>query len=534
MIFREISQILSKYLFYLATLLCIPLAAACYYQFISTSHPQPNSAFAFFLTLVICLLLAFLLKNVGRSATGQLFKRESILIVVLIWIVTSVVSSLPFTLSRTLNPLDAYFEAMSGLTTTGSSMITAKAYNPTNGEEVAISITNPRVPDKTYTYWGTVAPVRDLNTGLILHSGVEAISKALLLWRSLLQWVGGMGIVVIFLTVLPALGVGGKFLYKMEVTGPTKDEVAPRIRETASQLWKLYSFFTLLEIALLVWTNNDMSFFDALCTSLSTISTGGFSVRNDSIAGYNSAATEGIVMAFMFLGSINFSLYVHILRFKFFRIYVPDFFLFLGTALIGCIAVSSFLIPEFGVMAAFRQGCFQALSMQTTTGFFSANYDRWPLPPQMFLLILMFIGGMSGSTAGGIKTSRFYILYKILLHRLESIYRPESVRKLYIGTTEVDDKNSLTVLAFFCIVAFFTILGTMALVCDGIDPETSLGLIGCFLNNVGIAFYAAGPTESLAFLSPLSKILATFWMLLGRLEFFVVLLLFLPAFWKNR
>jgi trk system potassium uptake protein len=534
MLFRQVSQILSKYLFYLAVLLSLPLFLAAYYQFLSPSHPQPHSTFAFLLTLLISSILGILLRFIGRSATGQLYRRESILVVVLIWIVTSFISSLPFTLSGTLSPLDAYFEAMSGLTTTGSTLLSPKAYDSATGQEVPIYITNSHVPDKTYTYWGTVAPIRDPNTGLILFSGIEAVSKAILLWRSFLQWVGGMGIVVIFLTVLPALGVGGKFLYKMEATGPIKDEITPRVRETASHLWKLYSFFTLLEIALLVWTNNQMPFFDALCTSLSTISTGGFSVRNDSIASYHSAATEGIIIAFMIIGSINFSLYFHILRFKFFRIYVPDFFLFLGTALIGCMAVSSFLIPELGVAAAFRQGSFQALSMQTTTGFFSTNYDLWSFVPQMFMLILMFIGGMSGSTAGGIKTSRFYIAYKILLHRLESIYRPESVRKLYIGKTEVDDKNALTVLAFFCIVAFFTILGTIALVLDGIDPATSLGLIACFLNNVGLAFHAAGPAESLAFLSPLSKLLATFWMLLGRLEFFVVLLLFLPAFWKNR
>ncbi|HSX10486.1 MAG TPA: TrkH family potassium uptake protein, partial [Chlamydiales bacterium] len=532
-IFREISHILSKYLFYLAILLCVPLTLAAYYQFISHSHPQPHSTFAFLLTLIVCLLFAALLHSVGHKAQGQLYKRESILIVVLIWVVTSLISALPFTFSGTLSPLDAYFEAMSGLTTTGSTMISPKAYDPSTGHEVPLYITNSHVPGKTYSSWGTVAPIRDPNTGLILYSGIEAVSKALLLWRSLLQWVGGMGIVVIFLTVLPALGVGGKFLYKMETTGPIKDEITPRIRETASHLWKLYSFFTLLEIALLVWTNSQMPFFDAVCTSLSTVSTGGFSVRNDGIASYNSAATEGIIIAFMVIGSINFSLYFHILRLKFFRIFVPDFFLFLGTALLGCIAVSSFLIPEFGLVRAFREGSFQALSVQTTTGFYSTNYDLWPFAPQMFMLLLMFIGGMSGSTAGGIKTSRFYIAYKILLHRLESIYRPESVRKLYIGKTEVDDKNALTVLAFFCIVAFFTVLGTISLVLDGIDPGTSLGLIGCFLNNVGLAFHAAGPTESLGFLSPFSKLLATFWMLLGRLEFFAVLLLFLPAFWKN-
>lgn len=529
-----LAKVLSKYLFYLAMLLSVPLVLAGFYQLFPRSHPQPHSTLAFFLTLLICLGLAFFLRLVGKGTKGELYRREAILIVVLIWIVTAVISSLPFSLSRTLNPLDAYFEAMSGLTTTGATMIAPKSYDPQTGAEAPRRLTNPHVPGKTYIYMGTVPPIRDPDTGLILHSGIEAVGKALLLWRSLLQWIGGMGIVVIFLTVLPALGVGGKFLYQIETTGPVKDEISPRVKETSSHLWKLYTFFTLLQVALLIWTNREMPFFDALCTSFSTISTGGFSVRNENIASYQSAATEWIVFAFMLLGSINFSLYFHILRFKIFRIYVPDFFLFLAIALVGCIAVSCFLIPEMSSQSAFRLGSFQALSVQTTTGFFSANYDLWPFAPQMLMLILMFIGGMSGSTAGGIKTARFYIAFKILQHRLESIFRPNRVRKLYIGKNEIDDKNALTVLSFFCIVAFFTVLGTMLLVFDGIDPETSFGLMASLLNNVGIGFRAAGPTESLAFLSPLSKIFATFWMLLGRLEFFVVLLLFLPSFWKNR
>ncbi len=548
MVVRKICQILGKYLTYLSIALCLPLLAAAYFQFIAdpADHLQPHSTLAFFFTFLVCLVLAQALRIAGGNPTEQLYRRESILLVVLIWIVTSIVSALPFYFSRTLvHPLDAYFEAMSGLTTTGSTMIAAKAYHPSTGVEIPIHITNPHVPDKSYTYWGTVAPIRDSATNLILYSGVEAVSKALLLWRSLLQWIGGMGIVVIFLTVLPALGVGGKFLYQIEMTGPIKDGLTPRIRQTAARLWKLYVFFTLLAIVLLLLTNRSMPLFDAICTSLSTISTGGFAVRNGSIASYQSIATESIVIAFMIIGSINFSLFFHAMRLKFFRIYVPDFFLFLSTAAIGCIIISLLLIGQknagleggdgiYSVGEAFRQGCFQSLSLQTTTGYVTANYDRWPFAVQMFMLILMFVGGMSGSTAGGIKTSRFYILYKIVLHRLESLYRPDSVRKLRIGASEVDDKNALTVLAFFCIVAFFIVLGTVALVLDGIDPETSLGLIACFMNNVGAAFRAAGPTDSFVFLSVFSKILATFWMLLGRLEYYVVLLLLLPAFWKNR
>ena len=194
-------KILSKYLFYLSALLLVPLSLASFYLIFPELHPQPHSALAFLLTFVVCLGLASSLRWMGRKAKDPLYRRESILLVVLIWIITSVISSLPFTFSGTLNPLDAYFEAMSGLTTTGATMLCPKAYEPATGAEVPIHLTNPHVPEKTYIYYGTVAPIRDLETGLVLHSGIEAVSKALLLWRSLLQWIGGMGIVVVFLAV---------------------------------------------------------------------------------------------------------------------------------------------------------------------------------------------------------------------------------------------------------------------------------------------------------------------------------------------
>lgn len=532
----EILKLLSKYLFLLAMVMVIPLgfAAYCEYFMDPMEHPQPHATDAFALSIAICLLVACVLRWFGRSATGQLVRRrEGIILVVLIWIVTSLVAALPFSLSRTLGPLDSYFEAMSGLTTTGATLLCPKAYNPI-GDEVPLYITNPHVPEKTYEFYGTVPPLRDPDTGLISHYGVEAVSHAILLWRSLLQWIGGLGIIVIFLTVLPALHVGGKFLYQMETSGPVKEGITPRIRSTATRLWKLYVILTLLEIGLLIITNLEMPIFDAVCISLSNVSTGGFSVRNDSIASYGSVATEWIVFAFMIAGSINFALYFQALRMKFRKIAGPDFFVFLGVVLVGSVLVSWTLMSETNAGTAFRLGCFQAVSMQTSTGFIVANYDKWPFAAQMFMLLLMFVGGMSGSTTGGIKTSRFYILAKIIRNRLESIFRPDSVRTLRIGASEIDDKNALTVLAFFCLVGFCVVFGTSTLILDGIDPESSLGLMACFLNNVGAAFRAAGPTGSFAFLSDFAKILSIFWMLLGRLEYYVVFLLFLPSFWKVR
>jgi len=527
-----IYRLLSKYLVYLALLMAIPFIFAAYCQFFSDCHPQFHSTLGFGVAILLSLGLAFVLHKVGNPTRDQLRRREGILLVVAIWLVTALISALPFYLSRTLtNPLDAYFEAMSGLTTTGATMISAKAYNE-EGNEIPQYVTNRYIPDKTYTFYGTVAPIYDPETGFILYSGVEAVGRAILLWRSLLQWIGGLGIVVIFLTVLPALQVGGKFLYQVEMTGPIKEGITPRVKSTASQLWKLYFFLTLLEIGLLVMTNREMPLFDSVCISLSNISTGGFSIKNDSIESYHSSATHWIVFLFMILGSLNFSIYFHALRMKFQRIMAPDFFLFLATLAAGCILVSLPLIGTYSIGRAFQEGSFQAVSMQTSTGFITANYNHWPFASQMFMLLLMFVGGMSGSTAGGIKTSRFYILFKIVQHRLELIYRPDCVRTLRIGASEVDDKNALTVLSFFCIVGFFVVFGAASLVIDGIDPETSLGLISSFLNNVGIGF--RGAESSLSFLSPLSKILAIFWMLLGRLEYYVMLLLFLPSFWRNR
>jgi trk system potassium uptake protein TrkH len=528
LLLKDLSQILGKYLAYFSLCLILPLLLALY--------DQSPTAHAFVYSILVSLVLALILRFLGRGAMGQIDRRGSILLVALIWISSAILGALPFYFSGTLqNPMDAYFESMSGLTTTGSTMMSPKMYDKETGNEIPVYITYPETPMQTYAYYGTIAPIRDSKTGLILYSGVEAVDRSILFFRSFLQWVGGMGIVVLFLTVLPALGVGGKFLYQVEVTGPFKDALSPRIHDTASHLWKLYLSLTLLEVVLLISFDSAMPLFDAVCTSLSTISTGGFSIKNDSIASYHNGPIQWIIILFMILGSINFSLYFHIIRMKIYRIYVPDFLIFLGIILFGSLFVSLFLVgDDLSLGEAFRQGIFQAVSCQTSTGFVTANYDLWALPAQALLLLLMFVGGMSGSTAGGIKTSRFYILYKIVMHRLESLYRPDTIRKLRIGSYDVDDKQALTVLGFFCIVLIFTVLGTFLFILDRIDPETSLGLVACFMNNVGCAFRAAGPTETLGFLSNFDKFLATSLMLFGRLEFYVLLLLFLPSYWKGR
>lgn len=263
MLFREISRTLGIYLYFLAAALGIPFLIALYYRFFGDpiGHPQPHSALAFFITILICLALAFLLHRVfGKKASGSLYKKESLAIAVIIWFLTAGIGGLPFVLSGTLkNPVDAYFEAMSGLTTTGATILCAKEYDPKTGEEIAIKKVAAHAPEIEYVFNGTVAPVRNPQTGQIVATGIEAVGNALLFWRSFMSWLGGMGIVVLFVAFLPAMGVGGKALFQTEMSAPSTDGLAPRIRETASLLWKTYLGLSVLQFILLLLTNREIS-----------------------------------------------------------------------------------------------------------------------------------------------------------------------------------------------------------------------------------------------------------------------------------
>lgn len=547
MFFREISRILGRYLIYFTLILCLPLGVAITYDFFleRNSPAQLRSTEAFIWTIATSFFLALIFLHFGKKAVGALFRRESIILVALIWFVTAGIGAIPFWQTNTLsNPLDAYFESMSGLTTTGATIMHAKAYDPDTQQEIPIITSNPRTPDLTYSFYGTINPIRDPQSQAILLSGIDAVSKSLIFWRSFLQWLGGMGIVVLFIAVLPALSMGGKFLFETEMPGPNKETMTPRIKETASLLWKIYLGLTVVQIILLVLANKEISFFNAVTLSFSTISTGGFNIQNESLAAYSNLGTLLIVMLFMILGSVNFSLYFHCIRGKIYRIYEPEFFIYL------LILASSSLLLTFTIWKnpsnlvagneshsfsqALLAGSFQAISAQTSTGFAIGNYDLWPYSSQLLLLILIFIGGMSGSTCGGMKVARLLIVLRSIAHKIESIFRPDTVRCLKIGKKEITDKTSISVLVFFAILISLTVLGTFLLVIDGVDPQTSFGVVACMINNAGLIFGGTAFTESCAFLPVLSKIVSICWMALGRLEFFALLVLLVPAFWSKR
>lgn len=522
--------------------LSIPLGIAYYCERIvgPESYPQLPCTTAFLITLIFTLLLGGMFWLIGRDSSRRIYRREALLLVLLVYLITPAISGLPFLLSNTLtNPVDAFFEAVSGLTTTGASSMEAKKYDPETHQEIAVGI------KAGYSYYGTIDPVLDPITETYLE-GLAAVNPSLLFWSSFMQWLGGMGIIVLFVAILPALGVGGKLIAQTEISA-TKESLFPRIKETASQLWKIYCSLTLLQILLLVATNRNISFFDASMISLATVSTGGYTPINGGIASFHSAATDVIVMIFMILGSISFPLYFYLTHGKIQRLRDPElktFFVIITIAvtfatwqLIGTPkdALTSLGSTSglFSFSEALRYGAFQVISAQTTTGFFTSNFDQWPSTIQLLIFILMFIGGMSGSTTGGIKIIRLQTFFKIMLNKIESIYRPDTVRMTRVGASLIDTQTGLTVLCYIMIAFSLTVIGTFLLVWDGVDPESSLTTIASMMNTMGFPFKSAGPTESFAFLSDFGKMISSIWMIAGRLEFFAVLVLFVPAFWKT-
>jgi trk system potassium uptake protein TrkH len=283
---------------------------------------------------------------------------------------------------------------------------------------------------------------------------------------------------------------------------------------------------------------------EAVTIAFSTISTGGFSVKNSSIASYNNPYTDWIIILFMVLGSINFLLYFYWIRGRFQRIQDSEFSVFL----IIIIFTSLFVTWElWGIQLnpmdepsdplsfgnALRYGTFQIVSAISSTGFYSANFDVWPFSIQTTMLILMFVGGMAGSTAGGIKIVRQLIFFRILANKIETLFRPDAVRTFRIGTRPIGEQIAITVLCFILIVVLFATIGTFLLVLDGADPETSLTTIACMINNVGFSFRMGGPEHSFCFLSNFGKIISCIWMVAGRIEYFALLIAFAPAFWKK-
>lgn len=425
-----------------------------------------------------------------RGGNKALNHREGMAIVALGWIMAGVFGALPFWFGGLFESfIDCLFESLSGFTTTGSSVLL----------------------------------------------DIEAVPRGLLFWRSMTHWLGGMGIIVLSLAILPFLGLGGMQLYKAEVSGPVPDKLKPRIRDTATVLWKVYLLFTALETVLLLFGGMDL--FDALCHSFSTMSTGGFSTRNASVAAFHSKYIEWVIIVFMLIGGVNFTLlYLTLTGYPLRMFKNPEFQFFLGLVALCTLVIAAFTLKDGNYHTlddAVRYGAFQVVSILTSTGFCTADYEFWPPVAQALLLFCMFVGGCGGSTSGGMKVMRIQLLLKRSYYELFRIIHPRSVVQVKFGKSVVSDDVISSIWGFFLLWLMLFVVGTLLVAATGVDLITSFSATLASFGNVGPGLGSVGPTENYAHLPELAKIVLAFCMLLGRLEIYTVLILFVPEFWRR-
>ena len=422
--------------------------------------------------------------------------KDGFALVTFAWIVVAIAGSLPFYLTGAIpNYTDAWFESMSGVTTTGATII------------------------------------GNVNTLPNLENGIESLPKGILFWRSFLQWIGGMGIIVFTIAILPLLGVGGVQLFKAEVPGPVADKIKPRVKETAKILWMVYVGFTALQMALLRLAG--MPMFDAICHAFTTMPTGGFSTQNASIAAYNSPLIQYIIIFFMFVAGINFTLHFRAITGSFKSLF-KDYELKVYIAIIIIATLLIFLSLSASNSDwshdSFMISLFQTVSIITTTGFGTSDYELWPYFCQLALFILMFFGAMGGSTSGGMKLTRIILLIKYAGTETKRMLHSRAIIPLRIGERSISDDIVRNTLGFFLIYLFIFVLTALVLTTFDLDLISAFGAAASAVGNVGPAFGEFGPTDNYALLNPIGKWMLSFCMLLGRLEIFTILVLFTKSF----
>ena len=448
-----------------------------------------KDAYDFLIAGFVTILTGATSYFINRKAEKTISKRDGYIIVSMAWILFSVFGSLPFLLTGAIpSYTDAFFETISGFTTTGASIL----------------------------------------------NDIESLSHGLLFWRSLTQWLGGMGIIVLSLAVLPLLGIGGMQLFIAEVPGPTPDKLHPRVKETAKRLWYIYIIFTLSETVLL-WMG-DMNLFDAINHAFTTMATGGYSTKQASIAHWDSPYIHYVVTFFMFLAGTNFTLSYFAFHFRFRKIFQnEEFRYYFSFVLIFTLVISiiMYLTMSYGIEQSIRDSLFQVVSIMTTTGFVTADYLSWLPILGMLIFILMFFGGSAGSTGGGVKIVRVVLLVKNSALELKRLIHPNAVLPVRLNKNSVDPQIITNVLAF---VSFYLLIlvGSMIIMASlGYNIPTSIGAVAATLGNIGPGFGDVGPMNNYSGLPIFGKWFLSFLMLVGRLELFTVIVLFSPEFWRK-
>jgi trk system potassium uptake protein TrkH len=414
--------------------------------------------------------------------------RDGFAVVVFSWLGLALLGALPYYFSGVMDSfVDCIFESMSGFTTTGSTILTR----------------------------------------------VEILPPSVLFWRALTHWLGGMGIIVLTLAILPLLGIGGMQLFQAEMPGPTKDRLAPRIQDTARILWSVYVLLTAAEVLLLML--GGLSFFDAVCHAFATLATGGFSTHTASVGFFNSTYVDSVIIFFMFMAGVNFSLHYQGLRGRissYWRNEEFRFYLSLTALSILIIILANIVYGTYeSISETVQTGFFQVVSILTTTGFGTADFDQWPPVCKILLVSLMFVGGCAGSTGGGIKHVRLLLFFKYARLQLRNLVHPQAVGAIKLGKVKVPREVLISILGFFALYVAFFFLATLVVTALGVDIVTGSTAVVATLNNIGPGLHLVGPTQHYGHLPPLAKVVLTFCMLAGRLELYTVAVLLTPDYW---
>jgi len=463
-------NIIGSFLKYFALAYIVPLATALYY-----GEDWRIFLYSLLITITIGLLLEF-----GFRTTKVIERSDGFTIVAFTWLLIPLLGTLPY-LFLGLGFLDSFFEAMSGFTTTGATILKV----------------------------------------------VEELPKSALLWRSLTQWLGGMGVILFFIAILPRLGVGGSQLFDREFPGPLPERLRPRFSTTARLLWTIYVGFTAAQIALLHFLAR-LELFDSICITFATMPTGGFTPTTASIAAYSNPLAEYIIMAFMFLAGMNFITHYQVLRGGWKALKNEEFRLYL----IILVVATLLLIGSQG-LHSYREGMFQAISIMTTTGFATADFGSWHAGARIVLLALMFIGACGGSTGGAIKVVRFLTLIKHTRVMMRRAISPKAVIPVKLNGKPLQEGIIRDIISFLFLYILVAVAASIVLVFLGLNLETSISAVAATLGNVGPGLGGVGPISNYAGLAGSVKVILTICMWLGRLELFTAIMIFSPRFWKG-
>ncbi len=472
-----VANFLGRLLLLFPAAFLFPIATALYYS---------ESVTPFVAAIIVSAAIGAVmyLSSKGSQSFESVRYREAFAIVSLSWLLVSIVGAIPY-LFCSISPVDAFFESISGFTTTGASVL---------------------VPEK--------------------------LPNSILLWRSMTQWMGGMGIIVLFLAIFPSVARKGAPLFQAEYPGVITLKIKPRIRDTALSLYKVYLLLTIVEIIAL--TLLGVPFFDAVNHTFTTLSTGGYSTHSDSVAYFNDVRVEAVIAAFAALGGTNFALLYYLTRGEMrifrdaeFRVYM--FFIASFSLLIAFLN-----LDRYDVFDSIRYSAFQTISIMTTTGYTTADFDLWNDSARYLILILMFIGGSSGSTGGGIKVVRVYLLLQYAIQQIMRAAEPRTVRSVKYGDRVIKREQLEDLAAFFILYVFIFVLSSAIMALSGYDMITSISATAATLGNVGPGLGLAGAAENYSEFAEHVKLLLSLNMWVGRLEIFTVISLFIPSFWREK